>query len=134
MAESQAKAGLGMLVEIELLSRSGENERMAFVIVPEQSADYTRGFLSESTPLAKVLIGHTQGETLAYVMDELYAVRLLNVTQNPDTPLTDLAAERQAKYSQAVRDAEHAHAVTFAASFSGKWGDYDPDSLPKDNI
>jgi hypothetical protein len=28
---------------------------------------------------------------------------------------------------------EHTSAVVFASSFSGKWGDYDPDSLPKDD-
>jgi hypothetical protein len=88
--------------------------------------------LSEGTPLAKALAGHIEGETMPYPMDELYAVRVLKVTQSCDTPLTDLAQERQEKYMKAVREAEHSNAVNFASSFSGKWGDYDPDSLPKD--
>jgi len=133
MDEIKIKAGPGKHVEIELLSRSGGHEPMAFDIVPEQSADYSRGFLSERTPLAKALIGHMEGETIPYAMDELYAVRILKVTASEDAPLEKLADERQAKYSQTVREVEHTIAVNFASSFSGKWGDYDPDSLPKDN-
>jgi hypothetical protein len=30
------------------------------------------------------------------------------------------------------REVEHTSAVVFASSFSGKWGDYDPDSLPEE--
>jgi len=88
--------------------------------------------LSENAPLAKALTGHVQGETIPYAMDELYAVRILKVAASQGAPLEDLANERQAKYSQAVREAERINAVSFASSFSGKWGDYDPDSLPKD--
>ena len=121
-----------MRVEIELLSHSGENERMSFVIVPEESADYARGFLSEATPLAKTIVGHAEGETLPYQRAELYAVRILSVAPSVDTPLDELADERQANYAKAVRQAERANAVSFASSFSGKWGDYDPESLPED--
>lgn len=126
------KAGLGMHVEVELMSRSGEADRMAFDIVPDSSADYARGYLSEATPLAKAIIGHTEGETLPYKMAELVAVRILKVSKSEGTNLDELAEERQAKYDQAVRDAERTNAVNFASSFSGKWGDYDPDSLPKE--
>lgn len=132
MDATKLKAGSGMHVEIELLSRSGDNEKMVFDIVPEPSADYARGYLSERTPLAKALVGHIEGETIQYQMDELYAVRILSVSQSQNASLTDLAEERQAKYAKAVRDAERISAVNFASSFSGKWGDYDPDSLPKD--
>ncbi|OGO64891.1 MAG: hypothetical protein A2030_03610 [Chloroflexi bacterium RBG_19FT_COMBO_50_10] len=133
MDGSKIKAGSGKHVEIELLSRTGNNEKMAFDIVPEQSADYARGYLSEGAPLAKALAGHLEGETVAYQMDELYAVRILQIRQSQEPPLADLAEERQAKYTQAIREAEHTNAVNFASSFSGKWGDYDPDSLPKEH-
>jgi hypothetical protein len=126
------KAGSGTHVEIELLSRSGENENMAFDIVPEPSADYARGYLSERTPLAQAITGHMQGETVPYKMEALYAVRILKVELSTDAPLAELAKQRQEKYDQAVRDAERSNAINFASSFSGKWGDYDPDSLPKD--
>jgi hypothetical protein len=46
--------------------------------------------------------------------------------------LADLAAKRQTQFNKAVRDVERTNAINFASSFSGKWGDYDPDSLPKD--
>jgi len=132
MSAVKLKAGSGMHVEIELLSRAGNNEEMAFDIVPDSSADYARGYLSEKTPLAKAITGHVEGETVPYQMDELYAVCISKVTQSQDTPLADLAEERQAKFTKAVREAERTNAVNFASSFSGKWGDYDPDSLPKD--
>jgi hypothetical protein len=132
MDEVKLKAGPGRHVEVELLSRTGEKESMAFDIVPDSSADYARGYLSEATPLAKAITGHTEGETVPYPIAELYAVRIVAVKSSTDTNLTDLAEERLAKYNQAVRDAERSNAVNFASSFSGKWGDYDPDSLPKD--
>lgn len=133
MDEVKVKAGVGRHVEVELLSHSGENEKMVFDIVPEPSADYARGYLSENSPLAKALTGHVEGETIPYTMDELYAVHILKVAESKETPLEDLAKDRQTKYAQAVRDAEHTQAVNFASSFSGKWGDYDPDSLPKED-
>ena len=133
MDTTKLKAGSGMHVEVELLSRSGENEMMVFDIVPESSADYARGYLSENTPLARAITGRLEGETIPYQMDELYAVHILKVMRSQDTPLTDLAEERQAKFTKAVRDAERTNAINFASSFSGKWGDYDPDSLPKDD-
>jgi hypothetical protein len=132
MDEVKLKAGPGKHVEVELLSRSGENESMAFDIVPDSSADYARGYLSEAAPLAKAITGHTEGERVPYPVAELYAVRILSVKNSAQTNLLDLAEERQEKYNQAVRDAERSNASNFASSFSGKWGDYDPDSLPKD--
>jgi hypothetical protein len=31
-----------------------------------------------------------------------------------------------------LREVEDTNAMVFASSFSGKWGDYDPDSIPKE--
>jgi hypothetical protein len=59
MDGSKIKAGSGKHVEIELLSRTGNNEKMAFDIVPEQSADYARGYLRRCTA-GKALAGHSE--------------------------------------------------------------------------
>jgi hypothetical protein len=132
MDAAKRKVGTGMHVEIELLTGAGEAEQMAFDIVPDASADYGQGYLGESTPLAKAILGHAAGERLPYRMADVVAVRIVSVTQSQAAPLDELAAERQARFNKAVRAAERSNAVNFASSFSGKWGDYDPDSLPKD--
>lgn len=123
------KVGIGMQVEIELLSRNGNNENMVLIIVPDDSSDYEKGYLGASTPLANILSGREVGESIPYDRDDLYAVRIIRIEHGPDIPLADLASERQARYQKAVRDAERSNAINFASSFSGKWGDYDPDSL-----
>jgi hypothetical protein len=33
---------------------------------------------------------------------------------------------------ETIREVEDTNAMIFASSFSGKWGDYDPDSIPKE--
>ena len=132
MQAARSKAGIGMRVEIELLSRTGDNEKMSFTIVPDESADYGSGYLGASTPLAKALTGKAEGETIPYELEELYAVRILRIEHNPEIQLADLAAKRLTRFNKAVRDAERSNAINFASSFSGKWGDYDPDSLPID--
>jgi hypothetical protein len=43
----------------------------------------------------------------------------------------EAASQREAEYRQALADFEKRNAATFAASFSGKWGDYDPDGVEK---
>ena len=37
---------------------------------------------------------------------------------------------RENRMKKTINEVEHTSAVVFASSFSGKWGDYDPDSLP----
>ena len=37
---------------------------MNFQIVPETEADFSRGLLAATTPIAKALIGHSKGETV----------------------------------------------------------------------
>ncbi len=38
---------------------------MNFQIVPESEADFSKGLLAATTPIAKALIGHAKGETVA---------------------------------------------------------------------
>ena len=37
---------------------------MNFQVVPESEADFSKGLLSATTPIAKALIGHSKGETV----------------------------------------------------------------------
>jgi len=61
-------------------------------------------------------------------------LEILSVSQSTSTPPVDAQEKRQSKMNKAIREVEHTNAVVFASSFSGKWGDYDPDSLPADEI
>ena len=56
----------GMLVEVELISSSGEVEHLAFTVVEDEQADFSAGFLGEGTPLAKTILGHSPDSKLEY--------------------------------------------------------------------
>ena len=71
---------------------------------------------------------------IPYLKDDIFAIEVLSVTQSSRTPPTDAQEKRQSNMNKAIREIEHTNAVVFASSFSGKWGDYDPDSIPSDEI
>ena len=123
----------GCRVEINLLDRDGKRERLSFTIVPDESADFANGFLGESTPLAQIIMGEKSGIVIPYLKDDIFAIEILSVTPSTIKPPDDIAEKRQAMMEKTIREVEHTNAVVFASSFSGKWGDYDPDSLPEVN-
>lgn len=129
--KDKTRVDLGMHVEVELLERSGAGERMAFDIVPDQEADFAHGLLGASTPLAKALIGNKADSVVPYAVDELVAVRILSLSPSV-AQIEDAAARRKEAVKKAIRDAERTNAIVFASSFSGKWGDYDPDGMIED--
>lgn len=131
MKDPVFKVKPGMHVEIELVDRSGEGERMTFDLVPDSAADFARGFLGESTPLAKAILGALPGSVIPYHMEDIQAVRIHVVTPTTAGPLEDAAARRKETLEKALQDAERTNAMIFASSFSGKWGDYDPDGIEK---
>jgi hypothetical protein len=124
---------LGCHVELNLLDRAGNKENLIIDIVPDKSADFSHGFLGESTPLAKVLLGEREGNIIPYLRDDILAIEILKVTPSALKPPEDAQDIRQSKLNKAIREVEHTNAMVFASSFSGKWGDYDPDSLPTDD-
>ncbi len=130
MENQSLTVDLGMLLEIELLDRSDQPERLQVTIVPDQAADYRSGLLGESTLLAKTLLGQPAGVRLAYKAGDLVAVRILTITPAPG-PLSDeqSASRRQEEVARIQREVAQRNAANFAASFSGKWGDYDPDGV-----
>ena len=121
-------ADLGMQVEIDLVTIDG-TDRLEMEIVPDNYADFTLGYLGISTPLARTILGRKAGETIPYPVEGGIAVRLIHVAPSQKAPPTEIAERRQAVLRKAVDQSDHTNAVLFASSFSGKWGDYDPDSI-----
>lgn len=123
---SNLKIWNGRHVELELHYTDGETEHLSLEVVADSAADFDRGFLGESTPLAKAIVGHTAGETLTYAAG---TVRILSVTPSQTQAPEDASKRREETIQKAVRDSDRTSQILFASSFNGKWGDYDPDSI-----
>lgn len=119
----------GVQVDIELLDQDGNVEPLSFVIVREHVADFDQGFLASNTPLAKAILGKFVGSTVDYRVGDVRAVRILSVGPAPEPAPGDAMERRRAVVKKALREAERTNAQMFAASFSSKWGDYDPDGV-----
>lgn len=52
-----------LLSKVKVLNLNVKRE-MNFQIVPESEADFSKGLLAATTPIAKALIGHGKGETV----------------------------------------------------------------------
>jgi hypothetical protein len=124
-------AAVGTHVILELIIESGETEQLEFDLVADRSADFARGFLGESTPLAQAILGQPAGRPLLYQTADIRAVRILAITPSQAAP-EDADARRQETLRKAVRQSDTTNAILFASSFSGKWGDYDPTGLDED--
>jgi hypothetical protein len=126
-----SEISVGCHVELNLLDREGKKDQLSIDIVPDESADFSHGFLGVGTPLAKILLGEKAGVVIPYLKDDIFAIEILRVSPTIVKPPDDVQEKRKTKIEQTLHEVEHTNAVVFASSFSGKWGDYDPDSLPK---
>jgi len=122
---------IGCHVVVDLIDRGGKKDRLSVDIVSDEVADFAHGFLGASTPLAKVLAGEKEGTIIPYLKDDIYAIEILSVMASTSKPAEDAVEKRQEKMKRTMQEVERTNAVVFASSFSGKWGDYDPDSIPK---
>ncbi len=122
------RADLGMRVTLELISIS-EIEQMEVEIVPDQFADIRLGFLGIGSMLAKAILGHKTGDLVPSLVDLTEKIRLLSVMPSPNAPPQEIAERRTQNLRKAIDDSDHTNAIIFASSFSGKWGDYDPNSI-----
>ena len=120
---------IGCCVELVLLSRSGESERLEFDLVTDELADYQAGFLGASTPLTQAILGEKAGITIPYFTDDLMAIEILSIRESTRTPDKNAAARRDATLKNAKDQIEFTNAVLFAASVNTKWGSYDADGL-----
>ena len=121
---------IGCHVVLHLVDRTGKKERLEIDIVSDEAADFANGFLGVGTPLAKVLLGERAGSIIPYLKDDILALEILSVAVSTTKPPENAQEKRLSMMDKAIREVEHTNAVIFASSFSGKWGDYDPDSLP----
>lgn len=119
------QVGIGIQVEIELIAKSGDNERMTLEIVRDAAADLDNGLLGTSTPLAKVLLGKFVGDTVAYHMGDIERVKIITLRKGQAAADPTAAERRQALVDQAVEKAQQTDAEIFASSFTSKWGGYD---------
>ena len=124
-----SQVGIGSHVEVELIDEQGKSETLAFDIVADDDADLDRGLLSVKAPLARAIRGKFAGSVVDYHMGDIRSVRILSAGPAQVTASGDAAERRRAVLEEARRKAERTNADMFASSFSGKWGDYDTDSM-----
>lgn len=123
------QVGLKTHVQIELIDEEGHAEPMAFDLVPAKQADMSRGLLSADSPLGKAIRGKFVGALIPYHRGDIRQIRIVSVSPGTMRGNVDAEARRIAVLERARRDAERTNAQMFASSFSGKWGDYDPDGV-----
>lgn len=129
-AELPEQARIGAQVTLALINAQGEGEQLQVTIVRDQFADLENGLLGAQTPLAKAIMGKRAGVTIPYRMGDICQIQILDVRAAPTEQWEDTEARRQATLQAAVAAAERTNAEMFAASYSGKWGDY---ALDDDN-
>lgn len=125
MQNSNEQARLGAYVTVELIDERERGETMSFDLVREEHADLDRGRLGVQTPLAKAIIGKKVGVLVAYRMGDIRQVRIVNVRPSQLTGLENTEEQRQVQLQQALATVERTNAEVFAASYTGKWGDYE---------
>jgi len=116
-------------VEIELTAKDKTHEKLQFVLVPDNAADFDKGLLGTGTPLAKTILGHAAGETLEYIRGDIVQVKILSVQESSAVVAPDAGEQREESLRRARDKAEHANMVSFALTFDSKWGDYDPTNI-----
>jgi hypothetical protein len=130
---SQLKIWTGRHVELEVTYGPGDIEILNLDVVPDSAADFERGFLGESTPMAQAISGHTAGDTVTYQAGDRVRVRIISVSEALHGKPEDLSARRDEVERKARLDSDTTNLVLFASSFSGKWGDYDPNAVPQED-
>ena len=125
------KVQVGRHVEVELVEPSGEADNLAFDIVADKQADFKLGFLGEGTPLARAILGKGIGDEVSYQAEVAIKVRILSVQRSTVKPPADAATQREAAMRKAEAEIQRRSAITFASSYSSKWGDYDPKGVEK---
>ncbi len=127
--EMPLRVQIGAHVELELIDDQGRAEPLAVDIVKAQAADLAQGFLGANTPLARAIRGQAAGGEVEYTMGDIRRVRVVRVTLSQAVAPADAKERRESIIQKALSDAERTNAEIFASSFSGKWGDYDPQGM-----
>ena len=119
----------GTHVVVELLDAHGESEQLEFDLVPDQAAEFSRGYLGAGTPLALAILNKPAGATVAYRQADIRQVRILSIKAASGLFIDDLTQQREKAARKAQEQVQRTNAILFASSFSGKWGDYDPEGI-----
>lgn len=117
----------GTRVELELVAKDKSRERLNIILVNDDAADFDKGLLGLGTPLAKTLLGHIAGETLAYNHGDIVQVIVLSAQENAHAVIANAGDQREEALRRARDKAQHANMVSFALTFDSKWGDYNLD-------
>jgi hypothetical protein len=129
---SGLKVWAGRHVELELKYDTSEVEQLSLDVVQDNASDFERGFLGESSALAKAILGKQAGDVVSYQAGDIVQVRILAVSAELSAQPADLSSRREEAVRKAVHKSDHTNAVIFASSMNSKWGDYDPDGLKED--
>ena len=123
------RAGLGTHVDLDLLDESGASNISPSI--SSQTAPPTTPAASSAKArlCAKPIRGHVAGDLMAARVGDACQVQLLAVRPGTPVSVAQIAAEKQAILDKAIRESDRTTAAIFASSFSGKWGDYDPDGI-----
>lgn len=125
-----AQVGIGCRVDLELIDQQGQREPLTVTLVREQAADLAQNLLGANTPLAKAILGKFAGRTVPYPMGDIQSVRIVSIQPAPQIDAAEVAARREAVLQKALAAAERTNAEMFAASYDGKWGDYNLPDAP----
>ena len=126
------EVALGCHVEVELIGESGENEYLAFDIVPDSEADFSSGLLGVGTPLAQAIAGQHAGGVVPYRLGDILEVKILTVAPGARIPTGETAADRQGVIQKAISRSDLDDALRLALTVDVKWGDYDPEGIVSD--
>lgn len=127
---SQAEqVGIGAYVELELIDEWEDRESLQFQLVPAQHANLAQGLLGANTPLAQAIRAKFAGDEVDYQMGEIRRVRIVSVQRMKLGELEDTAQQQAEALRRAKSAVDQANAQSFAASYSSKWGGYDPEGL-----
>ena len=123
------QVGIGAQVTVDLIDEAGNQDAMTLRLVAAGAGDLAQDLLGADTPLGQAIRAKYEGDEVAYVMGDVRRVRIVAVIPGPADAAQAAAAQaqarRQAILHKARSDAERTNAEMFAASFSGKWGDYE---------
>jgi hypothetical protein len=125
----RAQVGQDSHVEVELIDEAGNGERMEFDLVADSAADFASGRIGVGSPLGKAIRGKMVGSVVDYARGDIRQVRILSAKPIASKAAEDSAARRQAIHDEAVRKAERTNTEMFAASYDGKWGDYNTEGM-----
>lgn len=123
--ETISQVRVGAHVVVELIDDQGAHERLEFDLVPDTFADFDNGLLGVQTPLGKVILGKRAGALVSYHMGEVQQVRVIAIGPARFSHPATSEDRRQTLLKEARTAVERTTAEMFAASYSGKWGDYE---------